>query len=230
MRGAHPAKCDITMQRYLDFYKTKRAYIPLILIVLFIVASRIWHTSVLYYYTLLYLLLILYSWRVFTAKPPKGIVRRGKKLWIAAIVTAVALFLARFAERALAQWLILKVQDDGVLDVTTRETADFIVYIIVMMFLQPIAEGLVFRGKLVSFRDRQKTIVTTAVTIIMIVMIHADGLVGIPMVLIPLIPLTACYLTTRNTVLCIILHVFYCIYDNYEFVGYAFARMIYQYN
>ena len=213
-------------------FMEQKLYIPLLLVAALIAGSR-WHpNSVLHYYAAFYILLILYAAKTFKKPLPKGAlsVKRSLPFWAAFALTIAGLFLARFLERRLQQFFILTYQDDGVIDVITRTSSEMFLYVSVMMFLMPIGEGLFFRGMIISFENKKKMLLTSILSLILILLVRVEWWPGILVILIPAIPLTVSYLVTKNIYLCMIAHILYSIYDNYEFVGYAIARVIYQYN
>ena len=221
---------DAMYSGYIKTIKEKRLYIPLLLELCFVILIRVVSLETrLYLYFVFYALLVLFFHEALSLKHFREGLRWSVRDRRITIATAVVMLLVFFFHEKLNAFLFLHIsRSPGLVSVKTSTLPEYVLYAVTMSILMPLAEGMFFRKALVSFENRQLTAVTTVFGLLLAVLLYAISPVGVISLLIPLVPVTVCFLLTKNVYLSIIAHLFYCVPFYMEFAGYEMLRVLFR--
>ena len=215
---------------YFKEIKEKRLFIPLLLELCFVILVRMVSLETrLYLYFVFYALVVLFFREALSPKRFREGLRCSGRDRRITIVAAVVMFLVFFFHERITAFLFLHIsRTPGLVSVKTSTLPEYVLYAVTMIILMPLAEGMFFREALVSFENRQMTAVTTVFGLLLAVLLYATAPVGVVSLLIPLLPVTVCFLLTKNVYLSIIAHLFYCVPFYMEFAGYEMLRVLFR--
>ena len=121
--------------------------------------------------------------------------------------------------------LLPMVLDVGIIDIRTTGAVDMFLFAVTFMFMAPFAEELFLRAGLISFTDKKKMVATTLLSLILNMLLYADGWVGMVSMALLFLPMTLCYVFTRNKYASLTVHLVYGLCYHMPDFLYAVARM-----
>ena len=188
--------------------KWKKLYFPLFWEVAFIIGTRLWSIYALYLYFLFFLGILVAYQDSFSMRAWLSLLRSGKKFWIPVFLTGAATYLA-YQFKLKFPSLLPMVLDVGIIDIRTTGVVDMFLFAVTFMFMAPFAEELFLRAGLISFADKKKMVATTLLSLILNMLLYADGWVGMVSMALLFLPMTLCYVCTRNKYASLTVHLVY---------------------
>ncbi len=211
---------------------TKRLVFPLAAELVFILAIHMKFLQIhaLYYYLVFFLAVLIWFRKDLSAAACKKVFSReagfrAGRFWLAFLLTALGLTAAYFATEKLPD-ILFPVSDKGMIQTVTRGWTDMVIYIITILFLEPISEELFYRKALIGFGDKGILIFTSVLSLILVSFLHATGPIGIVCTMLTALPLLICYIRTKNVYLTILLHILFNMITNLPDIIYVVARMV----
>lgn len=215
---------------YVNPLKEKQLRIPLLLELCFIILVRVVSLETrLYLYFAFYALLLLYFREDLSPARIREELKCAKRdRQITAVCAAVMFLIFFFHERINAFLFLVISRTPGLVSVKTSTLPEYVLYATTMILLMPLAEGLFYRRAVISFADKRVTALTTVFGMVLAVLLYAIAPVGVISLLIPLLPVTVCYLLTKNVWLSVIAHLCYAVPYYMEFAGYEMLRVLFR--
>jgi len=204
----------------------KGVLLPVIWLILYLVAAKVWWTQTLYLQLLFFAGLIFYYRREFSLSRFAKCLTYGLRFWLPVAVTVLFVWLSyRCTDRFIAENYLGV--PDGMIGIVTRGSAEIILFAFSTIFLMPVAEELFFRKACIRTEHGTFVLVLTFICgTVLYALSHALGWLGILEYLIIGVPLGLSYVLTRNIYVPIMAHMIVNIIENVPSIAYVFARML----
>ena len=209
-------------------FKKRKLWIPLLLTVVAAVLIRLLPARTLAVHGGYYLLLFLFFVFLYT---PALSVRRYFREWkrLRAFWMPVLLTLAGMTVIYFLREFLLKLPEhyigDGLVPHYINQPLDYWIYGITFGFLMPVAGGLFFRNTyIIHKKDPRITYAYVLLYALLECLLYVEHPIGVISVLLPVIPLVASLLLTRNPRIPITAHILFCVYDKLFLVLYSIIR------
>ena len=217
-----------------EYIKKKRLTIPLIVVTVYLLLVHVvWGKSLsrrfMYLNLVFYLFIANYYFGCFRERHFLDGVKTLKRFLAGGFLALCCLHVAAVGRNFLIRFCLDQWHEHGMIDqYVTESYLTFTLYSFIVLILIPIGEELFFRYAMISFASKKETALTVIFSILLYVAMNANYWTGLMTLTLPVLVYTICYLLTKNIYLTILIHIINSIVLNGEFIGYAFARMIYR--
>ncbi len=223
---------EMTTPREIQDYYKKLAF-PLLWEALFVVSYLLFPAYSLYLQLAFYVGIIVWFRRDFSVHElTENMTRGGIRFWAPVVVTAAAMWgvfrLVNTVEAMLIPYL-----DDGMIQIRVMSSftmfesiLNILLYAVAMILLPPLAEGLFFRKAAICPPNTGIMPFTVLIGLVLCAVSHALDWPGIIEMFLIALPVTLCYVFTRNIYISITAHFLFQLVTNVYYVGYAIARII----
>ena len=223
---------DMTTPREIHDYYKKLAF-PLLWEALFVVSYILFPAYSLYLQLAFYAGIIFWFRRDFSFRElSENAIKGGVRFWGPVVITAAAMW-AVFRLVNTMEALLIPFLDDGMIQIrvmssfTTFESIlNILLYAAAMILLPPLAEGLFFRKAVICSPELDIMPFTVLIGLFLCAVSHALDWPGIIEMFLIALPVTICYVLTRNIYISIAAHFLFQLVTNVYYVGYAIARIL----
>lgn len=148
------------------------------------------------------------------------------RYWVFAAITTVVVFAVNFLKVNVSMKFFEGVSTGEVNLLLKENYGMLILYAVTMVILQPLADNMVLRRAMVSFRSQKLTVITVVISLFCGALMHAHGFVGIIESVIVSLPLMIIYVKSKNLYIPLLAQMIFCAYDIIPNTVYSIARLM----